>query len=130
MAPGIACFGAGNEYAHGGLSLQESLVPVIRVTAGEAAAKAAAKIGNVSWVGLRCRVRVETAQPGLSVDLRSKVNDPSSSVSKARPVDAKGAASLLVADDELEGTPAVVVVVVDASGHVIAKQPTIIGGDD
>ena len=129
VAPGIACFGAGNEYAHGGLSLQESLVPVIRVTAGEAAAKAAAKIGNVSWVGLRCRVRVETAQPGLSVDLRSKVNDPSSSVSKARPVDAKGAASLLVADDELEGTPAVVVVV-DASGHVIAKQPTIIGGDD
>ena len=127
VAPGIACFGAGNEYAHGGLSLQESLVPVIRVTAGEATAKAAAKIGIVSWVGLRCRVRIETAQPGLSVDLRSKVNDPSSSVSKARPVDAKGAASLLVADDELEGSPAVVVVV-DASGHVITKQPTIIGG--
>ena len=129
VAPGIACFGAGNEYAHGGLTLQESLVPVIRVTAGEAGAKAAAKIEDVSWVGLRCRVQVETAQPGLSVDLRLKVNDPSSSVSKARPVDAKGAASLLVADDELEGTPAVVVLL-DASGHVIAKQPTIIRGDD
>jgi hypothetical protein len=79
-------------------------------------------------------VQVEAAQPGLSVDLRSKVNDPSSSVSKVRPVDAKGAASILVADDELEGTPVVVVVVVvvvlDASGHVITKQPTIIGGDD
>ncbi|MBZ0070156.1 MAG: BREX-1 system phosphatase PglZ type B [Gammaproteobacteria bacterium] len=129
VAPGIACFGAGNEYAHGGMSLQESLVPVIRVTAGEAAAKAAAKIEEVSWVGLRCRVQVEAAQAGLSVDLRSKVNDPSSSVSKVRPVDAKGAASLLVADDELEGTPAVVVVL-DVSGHVITKQPTIIGGDD
>jgi hypothetical protein len=129
VAPGIACFGAGNEYAHGGLSLQESLIPVIRVTAGEAAAKAAAKLGDVVWVGLRCRVQVETAQPGLSVDLRSKVNDPSSTVSKVRPVDANGSASLLVADDELEGTPAVVVVL-DASGHVIAKQPTIIGGDN
>ena len=129
VAPGIACFGAGNEYAHGGLSLQESLVPVIQVTAGEAAAKTAAKIGNVSWVGLRCRVQVETAAPGLSVDLRSKVNDPSSSVGKVRPVDANGAASLLVADDELEGTSAVVVVL-DASGHVITKLPTIIGGDD
>ena len=76
-------------------------------------------------------MQVEAAQPGLSVDLRSKVNDPSSSVSKVRPVDAKGAASILVADDELEGTPVVVVVVVlDASGHVITKQPTIIGGDD
>ena len=129
VAPGIACFGAGNEYAHGGMSLQESLVPVIRVTAGETAAKAAAKIEEVSWVGLRCRVQVEAAQAGLSVDLRSKVNDPSSSVSKVRPVDTKGAASLLVADDELEGTPAVVVVL-DVSGHVITKQPTIIGGDD
>ena len=129
VAPGIACFGAGNEYAHGGLSLQESLVPVIRVTAGETAAKTAAKIGDVSWVGLRCRVQVETAAPGLSVDLRSKVNDPSSSVGKVRPVDANGAASLLVADDELEGTSAVVVVL-DAGGHVIAKLPTIIGGDD
>ena len=129
VAPGIACFGAGNEYAHGGLSLQESLVPVIRVTAGEAAAKAAVKIGDVSWVGFRCRVQVETAQPGLSVDLRSKVNDPSSSVSNVRPVDAKGSASLLVADDELEGALAVVVVL-DASGHVLTKKPTIIGGDD
>ena len=127
MAPGIACFGAGNEYAHGGLSLQESLVPVIRVTAGKAAAKASAEIGEVNWAGLRCRVRVEAAQPGLSVDLRAKVNDAGSSMSQARVLDAKGAASLLVEDDELEGSPAVVVVL-DASGHVIAKQPTIIGG--
>ncbi|MEZ5598076.1 MAG: BREX-1 system phosphatase PglZ type B [Pseudomonadales bacterium] len=129
VAPGIACFGAGNEYAHGGLSLQESLIPVIRVTAGKAAAKASAEINEVNWAGLRCRVRVEAAQPGLSVDLRLKVNDAASSVSQARALDAKGSASLLVADDELEGSPAVVVVL-DASGHVIAKQPTIIGGDD
>ena len=129
VAPGIACFSAGNEYAHGGLSLQESLVPIIRVTAGKAAAKATAEIAEVNWVGLRCRARVEAARPGVSVDLRTKANDAGSSVSRARVLDAKGAASLLVADDELEGTPAVVVVL-DASGHVIAKQPTIIGGDD
>ena len=129
VAPGIACFDAGNEYAHGGLSLQESLVPVIRVTAGEAASKTAAKVAHVSWAGLRCRVNIEPAQPGLSVDLRTKVNDPGSSVSMVRSVDAKGAASFLVADDELEGTPAAVVVL-DASGHAIAKQPTIIGGGD
>lgn len=143
LAPGIACFAAGNEYAHGGLSLQESLVPVIRVTAGASTAKTAVKVAGISWAGLRCRVRIESAQSGLSVDLRTKVNDPGSSVSKVRPIayrdvggramqgakaeDAKGAASLLVADDELEGTPAAVVVL-DASGHVIVKQPTIIGG--
>ena len=129
VAPGISCFSAGNEYAHGGLSLQESLVPVIRVTAGKAAAKATAEIAEVNWAGLRCRVRVEAARPGLSFDLRTKVNDAGSSVSQARVLDAKGTASLLVANDDLESTPAVVVVL-DASGHVIAKQPTIIGGDD
>ena len=129
VAPGIACFSASNEYAHGGLSLQESLIPVIRVTAGEAASKTAATVADVSWAGLRCRVQIEPAQPGLSVDLRTKVNDPGSSVNTVRRVDAKGVASLLVADDELEGTPAAVVVL-DASGHAIAKQPTIIGGED
>ncbi len=129
VAPGISCFSAGNEYAHGGLSLQESLVPVIRVAAGDAAANARAEIAEVRWAGLRCRVRIEAARPGLSVDLRTKVNDAGSSVSQARAFDAKGAASVLVSDDELEGSPAVVVVL-DAGGHVIAKLPTIIGGDD
>ena len=129
IAPGIHCFGAGNEYAHGGLSLQESLIPVIRVTAGKGTTKSAVEISEVNWAGLRCRVRVHATEPGLSVDLRTKVNDPGSSVSQARSLDDKGAASLLVADDELEGSPAVVVVL-DASGHVIVKQPTIIGGDD
>lgn len=127
VAPGIACFGAGNEYAHGGLSLQESLVPVIRVTAGASAAKSVAKVADVSWAGLRCKVQVESAQSGLAVDLRTKVNDPDSSVSKLRSVDTKGTASFLVADDELEGT-SVIIVIVDASGHVIGKQSTIIGG--
>ena len=129
VAPGISCFNAGNEYAHGGLSLQESLVPVIRVAAGKATARARAELAEVRWAGLRCRVRIEAARPDLSVDLRTKVNDAGSSVIQARAFDAKGAASVLVSDDELEGSPAVVVVL-DAGGHVIAKQPTIIGGDD
>jgi len=129
IAPGIACFGTGNEYAHGGLSPQESLIPIIRVTASKAEAKATTTIAEVFWAGLRCRVRVEAAQPGLVVDLRSKVNDQGSSVSRERSLDDRGAASLLVEDDELEGTPAIVVLL-DSAGHVIARQPTIIGSDE
>ena len=129
VGPGIACFGAGNEYAHGGLSLQESLIPVLRVTAGAVSATAGASISSVNWVGLRCRVRIDPARPGLSVDLRTRVNDADSSVSEMRQVDAEGAASLLVADDELEGTPAAVVVL-DTGNQVIARQSTIIGGED
>jgi len=129
VGPGIACFGAGNEYAHGGLSLQESLIPVLRVTAGAVSATVEASITAVTWVGLRCRVRIDPSRPGLSVDLRTRVNDPQSSASEARQVDAEGAASLLVPDDELEGTPAAVVVL-DPGGQVVARQSTIIGGED
>ncbi|MCY4451357.1 MAG: BREX-1 system phosphatase PglZ type B [Immundisolibacterales bacterium] len=130
IGPGIACFWAGNAYAHGGLSLQESLIPVLRVTAGAGADHATTSVGfaPVSWIGLRCRVRVDTPSPGLSVDLRTRVNDPDSTVSGARPVDADGVASLLVADDDLEGTPAAVVVL-EPDGHVIARQSTMIGGE-
>ena len=129
VAPGVACFGASHEYAHGGLSLQESLIPDMRVIAGAEPALAALRITGVAWVGLRCRVRIDGAGPGLSVDLRTRVGDTASSVSDPRAVDAGGAASLLVADDALEGTSAAVVVL-DADGQVLARQSTIVGGED
>lgn len=129
VGPGIACFGAGNKYAHGGLSLQESLVPVLRITAGASSARAGANITAVSWVGLRCRVRIAATQSGLSVDLRTRVNDADSSAASACPVDTDGAASLLVANDDLEGRPAAIVVLGEG-GQVISKQSTIIGGED
>ena len=128
VAPGIACFVEGHEYAHGGLSLQESLVPVIRITGGAGSGTVDIRIADLSWVGFRCRVRVEPVLPGLSVDLRTRIGDANSSVSSLRPVDGDGAASLLVGDDELEGTTAAIVVL-DAGGHVIAQQSTIIGGE-
>ena len=129
IAPGIACFEAGHEYAHGGVSLQESLIPSVRVTAGKRSPTTHTTIADVAWIGLRCRVRVGGAEGALHVDLRGRVGDAASSVSLPRQVDDAGAASLLVADDDLEGTSAVVVVL-DAEDRVIAKQSTIIGGEE
>ena len=129
VAPGIACFGAGNAYAHGGVSLQECLTPVIRVTGGKPPASVTAAITLATWAGLRCRVRVEPTQPGWSVDLRGNVNDPASSIDRPRGLDSDGNASLLVADDGLEGSSAVLVLL-DAGGRVIARRSTIIGGED
>ena len=128
VGPGIACFQEGNEYAHGGLSLQESLVPVLRITSGAGSGTAEIRIGDISWAGFRCRVRIEPVLPGLSVDLRTRIGDADSSVCTARPVGGDGAASLLVGDDSLEGTTAAIVVL-DAGGQVIAQQSTIIGGE-
>ena len=127
VAPGIACFFANNGYAHGGLSLQESLVPIVRVAAG-LSGTATPSIADVTWLGLRCRVRIERGA-GLSVALRTQVGRADSTIGPSKPLDEDGAGSLLVADDELEGAT-VAVVVLDANGQVVARQSTIIGGDD
>ena len=129
IGPGVACFTAGNAYAHGGLSLQEAVLPVLRVKAGAGGKPAQILVASASWVGLRCRVRIEPALPELSVDLRTQVGDAASSVSQSKSVGGDGAASLLVSADDLEGTP-VAIVVLNAEGEVVAKQSTIIGGED
>jgi hypothetical protein len=127
-APGVHCFVAGQEYAHGGVSLQECLVPVLAFALTVTPAEVVVAVREVQWVGLRCRVTVEPAAEGLVADLRTKPNVPNSSVADLKPLDADGKAALLVADDSLEGTMASLVIV-DASGRVVCKQATTVGGD-
>lgn len=125
---GIHSFIAGRCYAHGGVSLQECLVPVLKIERSEELAAVSAFIKDVNWRGLTCRVAVESESDDISVDLRTKVADPSSSIVGAKPLK-EGSVSLMVEDDENEGLSAVVVVM-DEAGSVIAKQPTTVGGDD
>jgi hypothetical protein len=127
MAPGIGCFVAGKEYAHGSLSLQECLVPRLTVTA--AAAAVPASVTSAKWTGLRCKVTVEGAADGMKVDLRTKIADPASSLAVPKSLGADGTASLFVEDDGAEGTAAFVVLL-DAAGSVIAKFATAVGGGE
>lgn len=126
--PGVHCFVAGQEYAHGGASLQECVIPVLTLTAAAAPTTLVVAVGEVSWVGLRCRVTVAPAGEGLRAELRTKPNVASSRIAEARPVDAEGKAALLVADDSLDGTT-VSLVIVDVTGRVIAKHATTVGGE-
>src|SRR5690606_15464397 len=110
MAPGVSCFEAGKEYEHGGLSLQECVVPVLTVTAGGDSGGAIA-IGTPTWRGLRCNVAIEGSVAGLRVDLRRKAADASSSIAnQPQPVRDDGSASLAVIDDDAEGDPVLLVV--------------------
>ena len=127
-APGVHCFVAGQEYAHGGASLQECLVPALAFTSTGAPAGVVVTVSEVQWAGLRCRVTVKPTADGLLADLRTKPNVPNSSIVEPKTLDANGKAALLVADDSLEGTMASLVIV-DASGRVICKQATTVGGD-
>jgi hypothetical protein len=127
LAPGISCFVAGKEYAHGSLSLQECLVPQFKVTAARKAPTATIK--SAKWVGMRCKVEVVGNAAGLRVDLRTKLADAASSLVTPKPVEADGTASVLVEDDSVLGTAAFLVLVT-AGGQVLEKQSTMVGGEE
>lgn len=123
--PGIGSFFAGMEYAHGGVSPQECVVPDMVVERGTEAVKA--KIATVRWRGMRCKVTVETNSPGLQVDLRLHPRkEDSSIVAAAKELDESGELSLAVADDRHEGAAAIVVLL-DSAGHVLDQKPTQVG---
>ena len=122
---GIDCFIAGKEYNHGGLSLQECVVPRL-VIRGVVEAVPTAKIAEIKWVGLRCRVKVTDHLTGCMVDLRDKANDAATSLISPKLVSTDGSAALIVEDDEREGR-ATILVLLDASGAVIDKMPVTVG---
>ena len=126
---GAACFNTGGStsYAHGGISLQECLTPVLVVSGGSSSAPAAA-ITEISWKGLRCNLEVSGGTAGMTADLRREAAGGPSVATTAKPVD-DGGARLLVEDDELEGA-AVVAVLLSPDGRVIAQRRTVVGGDN
>lgn len=126
MAPGIATFAGNDHYAHGGLTLQESVIPVLDIHADGASVAASVNIKSLKWRGLRLYVDVEPADFNAYADLRGKAAKADTSMVEAAEL-AEGKASLLVSDDGLEGSTAVLVIV-DEAGRVLAQQPVIIGG--
>jgi hypothetical protein len=127
IAPDITSFVGGVAYAHGGLSVQECLIPTLTVQATSGDSPLAARIKSVEWQRMRCRVTLETPLEGVTVDIRTKANAPDASLaSTPKATDAKGQVSLMIPDEEQAGTAAVIVVL-DASGNVLTKQGTTIG---
>lgn len=121
--PGIGVFYAA-EYAHGGVTLQECVVPDLTVELGHR--DHSAQIVKAEWARLRCRVTVKTDAKGLVVDLRLKRNDIRSIASEAKIVPEDGEVSLLVEDDGYVGAGAVLVVL-DPSGKVLHHFATTVG---
>jgi hypothetical protein len=126
FAPGIACFVAGAEYAHGGLSLQECLVPELTLELEGGVPETNVSISKLTWRGLRCNVEVLPPLPGLKVDIRTKAAAEDTSVAAAVKGLVDGKASLAVADDAHEGAVAVLVVL-DSQGKLLAKMNTTVG---
>ncbi|MCW5859034.1 MAG: BREX-1 system phosphatase PglZ type B, partial [Caldilineales bacterium] len=126
VASGIACYEAGVEYEHGGISPQECVTPVITVSKPVAATTVEAAITAMTWKGLRCAITVSGAGAGMTVDLRTKTGNAATSLAAPKAVEA-GAASLLVEDDDQLGAAAFVVLL-NAEGALVAQAQTTVGG--
>jgi hypothetical protein len=123
--PGIGTFLANAEYAHGGVSLQECVVPDLVVERGAEATYAT--ITDVTWRGMRCRIAVDTKSSGLMVDLRLNWKQATSSIAaRSKELASNGEASLAVSDDKHEGAAASVVVC-DGTGRVLDYKATTVG---
>ena len=126
-APGVACFVAGKDYEHGGVSPQECVIPVVSVEASRAGS--APSVGSIVWRGLRCNVVVEDPLLVMRVDIRTRAGDSGSSLAdNGKQLTADGSAALFIQDDEHEGRGAVVVVL-NENGAVVAQASTIVGGE-
>jgi hypothetical protein len=131
LADGICCYRRGEEYAHGGLSLQECLVLELSVSSGGDAARRGGRgmeFTDLVWKGLRCTVAVAGDFAGLTLDIRQQAGDADSSVVVGvKPLKSNGTASVVVEDEALEGRGAVLVLL-DANGKLVAQTAVVIGG--
>lgn len=130
LAAGISCYKKGEEYAHGGLSLQECLTLELRVVQDmTSTVNALIEITDVVWKGLRCKVAVDGDYTGFSLDIRRQAgNESSSVVLSVKHINESGFASVIVEDEDLEGDDAQVVVL-DSNGKLVSQMATIVGGD-
>jgi hypothetical protein len=126
--PGISAFRAGESYSHGGISPQECVIPELVVSRGAGATDAV--IEAIEWHGFRCRVRVESNDPQVQIDIRTNWKQKTTSIVAAtKAVGSSGDVSLVVPNDALEGAAAFVVLL-DANGVVLTSRNTCVGGGE
>lgn len=126
-APGIACFNQSPEYAHGGLSIQECLVPDITIERC-GLERSSAAIASITWRGLRCFVEATVRGAGVTADLRLERPSGPSVTAAIKTVEPDGSVSLVLAGDDHEAD-SLVLVLLDPDGLILAHKQTRVGAD-
>ncbi len=129
VPPGVHAWRAGEAYAHGGVSLQECVVPDILVgdPPGVAVkAGAGVRISNLSWKRYKLAVTLDRAAPDHEVEVRRSERDRDSRVEAER-VGGEGAMIEIRVDPDLDEETPVVIVLLDEHGSVIDAKKTAIG---
>lgn len=128
-APGTAAFEAGRLYEHGGLSLQECVIPVVTVTIGDNAASPV-QIEAVHWTGQRCRIDYNPAETVVIAEIRLHPAEASTVVGGPKSPAEPGEVKVLVDEDQAPDGVAAWVVLLDPNGEVLAQAQTMVGGTE
>lgn len=128
-APGSAAFEAGRIYEHGGLSLQECVIPVLTVTRADTLI-APVQIEAVRWTGQRCRIDFGPAEADVNAEIRVRPVDASSTVGGPKAPTDPGEIKVLVDEDAAPSGTAAWVVLLDSDGSVVAQKQTTVGGTE
>ena len=130
LANGIACFRSGQEYTHGGLSLQECLTLHLQVRPSSSASATTVEVSDIVWKGLRCTAVIAVPNEALTLDIRQQpANAGSTVVVKPKPFSASGSASVVVDNEDLEGTKGTLVII-NEIGVAVGQVTINIGGKD
>jgi hypothetical protein len=125
-APGISFFKANQEFAHGGISIHECLVPTM-IIENQNGGYEMADIKMVKWVNLKCTIVTNDLPDGFTVDIRTKYNDAKTSIVLSQNKNLKGNTVTLMVDDEAE-SQAATIVLIDENERILDKKPTTVGG--
>ena len=126
--PGAGCYRASMDYSHGGISLQEMVTPVLRMTAARPTG-GSARIFEAKWTGAKGRVWVGGHSVGIRVDVRTSQSDPNTSLladKQARETTHDGKVTVFLEDDSDIGKDAVIVLL-DAGEQVIDSLSITLG---
>ena len=125
-APGISFFKKNEEYAHGGISIHECLVPSLIIeNTNESIIQAEIKV--VKWINVKCTVITDDVPDGYSIDIRTKYNDSKSSIVLSTNKIIKGNTISLLVDDSAEAQAATIILL-DPNERIIDKKPTTVSG--
>lgn len=124
-APGISFFKINEEYAHGGISIQECLTPILYIENSNTSTSNA-KITSVKWVNLKCTVTTENTDDSYYLDIRSKYSDESTSVLENKNKLIKDNKVFVMATDETEAQAATIVLM-NGNGRILDKKVTTVG---
>ena len=126
-APGISFFKANEEYAHGGISLHECLVPIMTIE-NPNTQHINAEIKVAKWVNLKCTISTADAPDGYQVDIRTKYSDPKTSIVLSKNKTIHSNTLTLMVDDAAENHAAHIVLM-DENERILDKKSTTVGGD-